>query len=381
MPIKVFSGLPGGGKTLSAMEEFFREADKPDEERRPLFVHGVTMLVPGPWQVLEDATRWQDCPDGSLILIDEAWKSFGHLHDAGRVATPEHVLSLAEHRHRGIDFIWTTQDPAQLFPFARKLCGPHVHVVRVAGMQMAVRYEWGELCEDVKSNGQRERGQKTTWMFPTGLYPKFKSAVLHTIKRKLPKKLILIPAAVAGVLLCVWLAWSKLSPDAFAANQQARIAEATGVPLADAAGGVAEGGGRGGRDSRPRSAEAFREALTSRVHGMPWTASMFDHLSVRAEPEIYCAAMALRCVCHTEQGTRHVVKEGVCRHIAQFGVYNPYRKPMREAKNRDGSDGKDKEKDGEREERPEVVEVDELAPDPESTPEPPRGVFIPIRPG
>jgi hypothetical protein len=127
------------------VERLSEEAEKGE---RPLFAAGVDGLQPGMAAELVDPREWNavkpgvagDCnctagppghahvvPDGSLIFVDEAWKWFGHLHDASRQATPPHVLQLAEHRHRGIDFVWTTQGPNQLYPFVRPLIADHYH--------------------------------------------------------------------------------------------------------------------------------------------------------------------------------------------------------------------------------------------------------------
>ncbi|WP_223903055.1 zonular occludens toxin domain-containing protein, partial [Lactobacillus laiwuensis] len=126
MPIELFTGQPGNGKTALMMERLVAEAKAAN---RPIFAVGIDGLDPGLATVLDDARHWNDkdaegnyiVPNGSLIFVDEAWKWFGHLHDATRQQTPRHVLELAEHRHRGLDFVWTTQQPNQLYPFVRGL--------------------------------------------------------------------------------------------------------------------------------------------------------------------------------------------------------------------------------------------------------------------
>lgn len=148
MPIELFTGQPGNGKTALMMERLLEEAAKGE---RPIFASGIDGLQPGLASVLEDPRDWKSVPVGSLIFVDEAWKWFGHLHDATRQATPKHVLDLAEHRHQGIDFIWTTQQPNQLYPFVRGLIGSHHHVVRRFGTKLIDVFSWGELRDGRES--------------------------------------------------------------------------------------------------------------------------------------------------------------------------------------------------------------------------------------
>ncbi|MDC6711128.1 zonular occludens toxin domain-containing protein, partial [Leclercia adecarboxylata] len=149
---------------------------------------------PGLATALDDAREWNAkdsqgnyvVPDSSLIFVDEAWKWFGHLHDATKQSTPKHVLDLAEHRHRGLDFVWTLQQPNQLYPFVRGLIGSHSHVVRRFGTKFIDVFRWGELQEDIKSSGKRELAQRTTRLLPSASFGSYKSAEVHTIKAKLP---------------------------------------------------------------------------------------------------------------------------------------------------------------------------------------------------
>ncbi|WP_239499611.1 zonular occludens toxin domain-containing protein, partial [Stenotrophomonas maltophilia] len=187
MPIELFTGQPGNGKTALMMERLVEEAKAAN---RPIFAVGIDGLDPGLATVLDDARHWNDkdaegnyiVPNGSLIFVDEAWKWFGHLHDATRQQTPRHVLELAEHRHRGLDFVWTTQQPNQLYPFVRGLIGAHSHVVRRFGTKMLDVYRWGELNEEIKSLAKRDMAQRTTRLLPSQVFGQYKSAEVHTIK-------------------------------------------------------------------------------------------------------------------------------------------------------------------------------------------------------
>lgn len=360
MPITSFTGLPGNGKTALMMEHLINMAK---EASRPLFAAGIDGLQPGLATVLADPREWNavrpgercSChdtedsgpcdahviPNGSLIYVDEAWKWFGHLHDATRQQTPKHVLALAEHRHRGIDFVWTFQQPNQIYPFARGLMAEHHHVVRRFGTRMIDVFTWAELNEDVKSQAKREAAQRKTRTLPSDVFDAYKSAEIHTIKARIPFKVLAIPLMVVVACFLGWYAVSALRPDTFAADLTGK---AKGAQMA-ATGPVAVG--EGSRDRKgPLYANATEYAVAHlpRFGMMPWTAPVFDERGITADPALYCLSslggenaqgdrVEPSCTCLTEQGTLYDVSQPECRTIARRGpIYNPYkeRKERRE---------------------------------------------------
>ena len=339
MPIELFTGQPGNGKTALMMERLAAEAKA---ATRPLYAAGIDGLEPGLATVLDDVRRWNDkdedgnyiVPNGSLIFVDEAWKWFGHLHDATRQQTPRHVLELAEHRHRGLDFVWTTQQPNQLYPFVRGLIGSHSHVVRRFGTKMLDVYRWGELNEEIKSLAKRDMAQRTTRLLPSQVFGQYKSAEVHTIKARIPLKVLALPLmALVGLGLAYW-AYTLLRPAAVAGVADTKGAQSAS---ADATPALASSGGR--KEGAPRwpSAAAYAKDHLPRISTMPWTAPVFDERQARSDPQLTCMsslegldAQGVRqeggCRCLTEQGTTYDLSEPECRTLARNGpVYNPYR--------------------------------------------------------
>jgi hypothetical protein len=332
MPIELFTGQPGNGKTALMMERLLEEAAKGE---RPIFAAGIDGLQPGLATVLEDPREWKTVPTGSLIFVDEAWKWFGHLHDATRQATPKHVLDLAEHRHHGIDFLWTTQQPNQLYPFVRGLIGNHHHVVRRFGSKMIDVFSWGELNEDIKSQAKRENAQRKTRLLPSQAFGAYKSAEVHTIKPKWPFKVLAIPGLIVAAGLAAWFAFSMLRPDAFAENltgkkpTDAAQAASAAVPVSS------------DQSERPTRSFAtptdYARAHLPRFGTMPWTAEIFDERAITADPQLYCMSSPggptddggwkdASCTCLTEQGTRYQLSQPECRTVARHGQeYNPYK--------------------------------------------------------
>lgn len=330
MPIDVLTGQPGNGKTALMMEMLLDASSKAE---RPIFAAGIDGLAPGIATELVDPRRWDECPDGSLIFVDEAWKWFGHLQDAQRQQTPPHVLKLAEHRHRGIDFVWTTQMPNQLFPFVRGLINKHFHVVRRFGTQIIDVYQWGELNEDIKSTGKRDIALRNTRALPKVVFDKYKSATLHTIKRSIPMRVWLLPVCIVAFFVLAYVGYRMLRPEAMAAKMTGEDASAPQGALRP-----------GAASSRPDSEGPKWATLTDyavahmpRFPTMPWSAPIYDSRAVTADPELFCMLSGAgedangdykdeTCNCKTEQGTAYKVTQAECRTVALGGVpYNPYR--------------------------------------------------------
>lgn len=360
MPIDLYTGQPGNGKTALMVERLMAEAKKAE---RPIFAAGINGLAPGLATVLDDPTRWNEIdptvagtcvcgidfdadgrpiprpphahtlvPDGSLIFVDEAWKWFGHLHNAGNQKTPKHVLALSEHRHRGIDFVWTTQQPNQLYPFTRGLIAEHSHVVRRFGTSMIDVFKWGELNEEVKSQAKRDLAQRDTRLLPKASFGQYKSASEHTIKAKIPFKVLALPALVLGAAVAAYLAYQSLKPDAYAERFMGQGQSAQADATAPAT--TAEQ-----RSDAPRFKDAtdYARKHLPRFGSMPWTAEVFDQREVTADPAVICMSSLAgvdaqgdpkeaSCTCLTEQGTAYDLSQPECRTIARRGpVYNPYR--------------------------------------------------------
>lgn len=330
MPIELFTGLPGNGKTAFMVERLLAEAKKAE---RPLWAAGIDGLAEGLASTLDDPRKWNDrneqgehiVPDGSLIFVDEAWKWYGHLHDAGRQATPKHVLDLAEHRHRGIDFVWTTQMPAQLYPFARSLISRHTHVVRRFGTQYVDLYSWEELNDDVKSGAKRDNAQKQVRTLPKESFDKYLSATQHTIKRRLPMKLFVLPVAVVLAVFLLWFGINSFRPSVVTERLRG---EGTDAALAAAAPITPEApAASAGR----LDTAAYVERQQPRIAVAPWSAPLYDDRSVTVDPHLYCmssqpASGPGQCICLTEQGTRYAVRQDMCEDQARNGpAYNPFK--------------------------------------------------------
>ncbi|MGJ4801774.1 zonular occludens toxin domain-containing protein [Luteimonas sp. SDU82] len=362
MPIELLTGLPGTSKTTRLVARMIEESQK--KNPRPLVAMGVNGLKPGLATILDDPRKWSEVidrtqgpctcpliggdidpetgkypphthriPAGALVFIDEAWKWFGHLQDASRQATPKHVLDLAEHRHMGIDFVWTTQAPQQIYPFARAMVNTHTHIVRKFGTQLCDTYSWGELQEDYKSEGRRAAALKGTSAMPKHAWEWFTSTQENTIKAKIPFRVVALPLLLIGAALAAWTAYVNLRPAT--ATEAAAVGPDSGLP--EPAPREDRAAARE-RTSRPATAAEYAALHLPRFATMPHTAPVFDDREPLSDPLLMCMSGEAgidaqgefkegACTCLSEQGTRYDIGEGECRRVARWGQpYNPYRR-------------------------------------------------------
>lgn len=301
--ITVFTGVPGAGKTASLVDLLRKIAGD-----RPLFVMGLNGLTL-PHTVL-DARDWHNVvPDGSIVVIDEVqqvWRPLG----PGQKVPPD-IAALETHRHRGIDFYVTTQNPKLMHSNVRDLVGRHVHV-RDVGMLGRWWYEWPECSTAV---AWRTAPIKKRFTLPKSAFALYKSASIHVKPiRSFPLVLaVLVVAIVVAVVLAVMAARTinaKMHPPA----------AVTAPP--SVAGSVVDGGVR----ARPVTALAIAQSFTPRVADRPETAPAYDHLRVVVNmPRIVGGYMqAGHAHCFLQTGRKAPVTADACESWLRDPPFDPY---------------------------------------------------------
>lgn len=188
--IYLITGVPGSGKTLRTIQLM----DKFVKEFRPVFtnIKGIklkgVMSLPDKW-----SGHWQDYDDGTVFVIDEVqeiWRGTGR----SGMSQNEDVLELEKHRHRGMDFILTTQHPTFVENHVRKLVGKHEHINRPKGSKI-VGISSKDHYFDVTS--ETHTAEFSTWKHPKQYYNCYDSATIHTHKFQMPKKLVFAGLTIA----------------------------------------------------------------------------------------------------------------------------------------------------------------------------------------
>lgn len=318
MPIELVTGLPGAGKSLGAVSRMLEWRER--DASRPVFVLGVDGLKEGIAQSItpDDLERWFEYPSGAIFVVDEAQKYFP-MRRAGDA--PAWVRKLSEHRHLGHDFLLMTQAPGYLDTYVRGLVDRHTHLVRKFGSHMVDRYDWPAVCMSPLSPTERKRATKALWRYPKKCFELYKSAELHTVKRRIPKKLVLVAAAALALPLVVFLVPRVMK---HGEKVGAQPAAAGLVPASSAP------------KSSAMTVEEYVHAQIPRIANQPWSAPIFDGQQVQAKPDLMCieyenprAAGEMLCTCYTEQVTPYRIGSlSECRTYARHGVYNPRRQPV-----------------------------------------------------
>ena len=322
--ITLFTGSPGAGKTAALVDALM---SVPAYAGRPVYVHGLDGLcVP---HDLIDAAKWSDLgpdgvpivPDGSLIVIDEVQ----HVWRARSVGStpPPAVAALETHRHRGLDFLLTTQAPALLDVNVRRLVGRHVHI-RDTGVLGRYWYEWPE-CSD--SMDWQRCVNKRRWSLPKSAFVMYTSASKH-IKpvRSVPRVLFVALLAICAFVVLAYFAVTRIVAKnalAPAAVDQTSPALPAGAPQAPSL--------PPGQTAQSGAPDVIMD-FVPRLPGHPETAKAYDHLrKIDYLPVVdggicWGHGQSVRCRCFAGSQVAPITADE-CRQLVTGGPlpYNPYK--------------------------------------------------------
>ncbi|MGE0581719.1 MAG: zonular occludens toxin domain-containing protein [Steroidobacteraceae bacterium] len=316
--LRLVTGQPGNFKTartLWEVEQLRRESG------REVYCSGIPELTL-PWHRFEDPARWPELPDGSIVVIDEAQRSFRVRAQGARV--PDHVAALETHRHRGFDLYLVTQHPHLIDTAVRKLCGEHVHMVRRFGLERATMYRWEEVA-DPTSESEKKLATSSTWSPPREVYGWYKSATLHTVKRNLPiKRFVQAAAALLVVVVSVGFAARHVLHlgDSVESLELPSAVESGRADTARGISGARDPGELGPWDPSMRAA---------RLEGLARTAAFYDALQVvKSQPKVSgCMRLdvgtRIQCRCSTAQGSDAHVSTALCVQLVKEGWFDETR--------------------------------------------------------
>lgn len=315
--ITLITGLPGNAKTLFALVHIKKRAEA---EGREVYYHGINELKL-PWTEFEPK-NWMDLPDGSIIVIDEAQDHFPKKPNGSTL--PDYYTELAKHRHKGFDFYLLTQHPTLIDNFPRKLVQQHFHAIRKFGMQRSTYYEWDKVAEFPERVAAQKNALNTIkFQYPKEAFGWYKSASVHTVKRKIPLKLIL--AVLLVLVLAGYAAWSFTHMNRAREVTAPVVSKGVGDPAS-----VAGQPGPGAVAAAPFDAVAdarhWVDMSTPRLVGLPQTAPKYDELTkpVRVPVPAACIQHGEKCKCFTQQGTPMDVQFNMCLEFARNGFFQEF---------------------------------------------------------
>lgn len=325
--LKLITGLPGAGKTLNVIHEASQIQD------RPVYYFGIELTEKGKnalgWIEMDDGKKWNECPTGSVIIIDECQQVFRNRHPNSE--PPAHVSPLETHRHKGYDFYLMTQHPKLIDFEVRRLTGAHVHLVRPFGMERATVLEWAKVRDDFDTSYARsEAASSTSKPYPKEIFEYYKSAEVHTVKRRIPKKMYFVAALVIGLLLAIYAAVQVVGSIGSAVTESLPGAMKEALPS------NSEKPGFTASRSSPID-EAYEKnevlkleyimALQPVIPGKPETAPIYHGIQEpQTFPRLQCLIFGKTCLCYTQQATRYLeISQRACRERVHHGSFNPTR--------------------------------------------------------
>lgn len=256
---------------------------------------------------LQVAEWYEWCQPDTVIVVDEAHHAWPQRREKD---APESVVRLRESRKFGVDFIIVTQDLMFLDIDVRRLATCHEHVDNHSAGRTLLR--WDEYQQDVKDHSN---AAKTPYILPKKVFPKYKSAALHTLaqtKKKLPFKV----KFVLGALLVMVLGLGTLlaTSDIFAGGGVDLIGnQSTELPAVVQAGeeAAAVTDTRGAAPSAPSPAVGVQSVAAAFVPSdpaYPETAPAYgDQVVVPVSvPRLAgCVSDPDRCICYSSDGRRY----------------------------------------------------------------------------
>lgn len=339
--IYLTTGANGAGKTLLTLQDVRNQQLK---ENRPVYYHGFTPLQPiidFGWLPF-DPKKWQELPDGSICVMDECQNEFPARKGGD---TPDYITAIAQDRRkRGFDFWMIAPHPMLVDVFIRRLVSTpswHRHLKRAFGADMVSVLQWPTPNAECEKPAAGDSGVVTMRAFPKEVYGWYKSASLHTGKKKIPFRVWVFLACSVAAPLLVWFAYSKFT--GALSSRDSNVAKLAGkdvsVPQPRP------------QLHRPGDAPAERKVLTPgeyaasfqpRIAGLPHTAPRYDELDrpVQVPKPAACldgtkpGSGVRSCTCWSQQATVLQVPADLCRQIAAGGYFDDTLPPPRHQESR-----------------------------------------------
>lgn len=318
----LITGANGAGKTLNTLK-WVRERSV--KENRPVCHNGRFEPVEGgelsSWKHI-DFKDWQSEPDGTIFLVDECHNDLPVRQASS--TPPEHVRMLAEHRRRGFDFYLVTQHPQNIDSFVRRLIGSpgwHRHLKRTFGADLVSCIEWSSVNPNCEKDGASRSGTATMVRFPKEVYGWYRSASLHTGKRRIPKQVWILVACALAAPVLGYYGFQRVTR-----SESATVSPPTIKASSDA------GDMRQGPPSRAvMTGPEYVASFKPRLQDFPHTSPRYDDVTkaVIAPYPAACVSMPSQgCHCYTQQGTKMFVSADVCSQIVKHGYFVDWQMPQ-----------------------------------------------------
>lgn len=283
--------IEGGGvwNTLSSTSPLHSHLGTADNS---VELSGKTWVYEGNPQGLRNWIQW--AKPGSVICYDEFQKFWPPRPNGAPI--PPDLQTLDTHRHMGVDFILITQNCMNVDRHILGLVDRHLHVRRVANMNMAVVYEWDHAS---KSLLYKNALTKSPWRYNKGVFKLYKSAELHTKqKRNLPGLVWFVLIGICGAVYATPTLYNRIHDRAMGKPAAAATAAALDQPKPG--------------QKMEYSKDGVRYTVEKTVTIEPVVTAAAPLVPVAAPVLAGCAAVAKKCACVDAGGYPVPVAPGFC---------------------------------------------------------------------
>ena len=172
------SATPGTGKSCWVVKQITQWIEDPANQGRKIYSNIAGLKIAG-IEVPPDDFR--ECPDGSIIVYDEAQEIEHYSSDSRANNTVAKALS--KHRHRGFDIWFITQDPSLLHKYVLKNIYLHYYLWRPAQRKMIEIYTFARAIVTPTKDDFKNAYDKVWWRFEEYYLQFYKSTVVNTSKK------------------------------------------------------------------------------------------------------------------------------------------------------------------------------------------------------
>jgi len=309
--IYLTTGANGAGKTLLTLRDVRKQQL---DEARPVYFHGFEagqQLIDWGWKPFEPE-KWQDLPDGSICIFDEVQNEMPVKRTG---AVPEWINAIAQFRRkRGFDFWLICPHPSFIDVNVRRLIESpswHRHIKRNFGGELVSVIKFNSPNLQCEKPGSGASGQVEMVPFPKEVFGWYKSATMHTAKRKIPKQVFVLAACALLVPLLGYYGISKVTAKATAVEKPATTAAPGSID------------GQPAYTPRDTLGDYFA-SYQERIPGLAHTAPRFDEVMKpqTAPTPAACVSMGDKCKCYTNQGTILTTPPDLCKQIVAGGFFD-----------------------------------------------------------
>lgn len=318
--IYLFTGAPGSSKTLNVIKTICEDSTF---KGRDIYYHRIKELKL-PWiQLDEDEVKnWDTLPDGAVLVVDEA-QYLMPVRDP-RKPLPEWILKMSEHRHKGYDLIFMTQSPNLLDAGFRRFVGRHTHIERIFGLESAKWLTWEKCVTEVDDHFKRKEAVIKRVGFDKKYYGTYKSAEVHTHKRKIPAKVFIPFIALIfliGLVVHFVNSWGN--------RMDSVVPSEIAAPIENLAGVIRSGPTANTSPNSSMTTEQYIQAHTPRIPDVPWSAPVYDSLTT---PKSFPRPQCIRfnrgydspplCKCYSQQATPLNISDKACNRYVDNGYFD-----------------------------------------------------------